>query len=88
VIYFTQEKALLTIKTNAMNLQEWIETQDLSVEEFTQQFIEVIKTEYGQHNYKKVLNKVNEGLYTNQHEHDVQGSIDSLYEVFNNAFKI
>lgn len=61
-----------------MNLQEWIETQDLSVEEFTQQFIEVIKTEYGQHNYKKVVGMVNEKLYVS--ENSVQETINDLYD--------
>ena len=42
-----------------MDLKDWISEKDLDIKEFTEQFIEVVKDEYGKHNFKQVLDTVN-----------------------------
>ena len=45
-----------------MNLKDWISEKDLDIKEFTEQFIEVVKDEYGKHNFQQVLDTVNNEL--------------------------
>lgn len=51
-----------------MNLLEWIESNDLSIEEFTKQFTNVVKENYGEHNYKCVIDIINNDLVSSKKE--------------------
>jgi len=45
-----------------MNLTEWVTQEDLSIKEFTQKFVDVVKDNFGKHNYKHVTYIVNKEL--------------------------
>jgi len=45
-----------------MNLTEWITKEDLSIKEFTKEFCNVVKENFGEHNYKCVLDSVHKHL--------------------------
>lgn len=45
-----------------MNLTEWIIKEDLSIKEFTEEFVNVVKENFGSHNYKCVIYIVNKNL--------------------------
>ena len=45
-----------------MNLTEWITKEDLSIKEFAEEFVNVVKENFGEHNYKCVTDIVNKHL--------------------------
>lgn len=45
-----------------MNLTEWIIEEDLSIKEFAEEFSKVVKENFGKHNYKCVIDIVNNHL--------------------------
>ena len=49
-----------------MNLTEWIVEEDLSIKEFAEEFTNVVKENFGKHNYKCVVDIVNENLSERQ----------------------
>lgn len=52
-----------------MNLTEWITEEDLSIKEFAEEFCNVVIENFGEHNYKCVVDAVNNKLNkTNNNE--------------------
>lgn len=49
-----------------MTLTEWIIEQDLSIKEFTDEFVNVVIENFGTHNYKHVVGIVNDRLTQTQ----------------------
>ena len=45
-----------------LSLTEWITEADLSIKEFAEEFANVVKENFGQHNYKIVTNIINSKL--------------------------
>ena len=58
-----------------MDLKDWISEKDLDIKEFTEQFIEVVKDEYGRHNFKQVLDTVN-----NEFSNSVSDPVKEAYK--------
>lgn len=64
-----------------MNLTEWITKEDLSIKEFAEEFVSVVKENFGKHNYKCVTDIVNKHL-----ANGVEPSTDkALHKHFVNA---
>ena len=45
-----------------MNLTEWIIKEDLSIKEFAEEFVKVVKENFSAHNYKCVTDIINNSL--------------------------